>query len=91
MSYLESIKSFGSAGVSPPGRSVLIEAIVVAIISVIMFALIHGPMMCYDPEFSMSHAGIFLGVFLTGILFHVSFEELGLNKMFCDNAYIKTA
>jgi hypothetical protein len=58
---------------------------------VIIFALIHMPMMAYNTEFSMSHTGIFLGVFLTGVLGHFAFEGLGLNKKFCDDAYGKTA
>jgi hypothetical protein len=91
MSYSESIRSFGYAGESAPGRSVSKEALAVGIIMVIIFALIHIPMMRHDPTFSMSHAGIFLGVFLTGALGHLAFEAAGLNRKFCDDAYGKMA
>jgi hypothetical protein len=91
MSYLESITSFGGAGESAPGRSVSTEALAVGIVMVIIFALIHVPMMHHDPTFSMSHAGIFLGVFLTGVVGHLAFEAAGMNRKFCDDAYGKMA
>lgn len=91
MSYLESIESFGYAGKSAPGRSISKEALAVGVIMVIIFALIHIPMMRHDPKFSMSHAGIFLGVFLTGVVGHLAFEAAGLNRKFCDDAYGKMA
>jgi len=96
MSYLEDITSFGSTrfgGVdgSRPGRSVPKEALAVGFIMMIIFALIHIPMMNQYPSFSMSHSGIFLGVFLTGALGHLAFEAAGLNRKFCDDAYGKTA
>ena len=88
MSYLESIESFDG---SRHGRSVPKEALAVGFIMMIIFALIHIPMMKHDPSFSMSHSGIFLGVFLTGALGHLAFEAAGLNRKFCDDAYGKTA
>ena len=66
------------------------EVVSVAIASVILFALIHMTMMQVSPEGSMTHPGIFAGVFLTGALFHMIFEYVGWNKKFCDYAY-KTA
>lgn len=82
---------FNGVGDSVPGRSISKEALAVGVIMVIIFALIHIPMMKYDPTFSMSHSGIFLGVFLTGVLGHLTFEAAGLNKKFCDDAYGKMA
>ena len=91
MSYSESIESFGGVDGSRPGRSVPKEALAVGFIMMIIFILIHIPMMSQYPSFSMSHSGIFLGVFLTGALGHLAFEAAGLNRKFCDDAYGKTA
>ena len=68
-------------------RSLPNEAIAIGVILVIIFALIHVPMMSISPGFSMSHMGIFLGVFLAGALGHLGFEATGMNKSFCDKAY----
>ena len=72
-------------------RSVPSEAVAVGVILVIIFACIHVPMMGQYPEFSMSHTGIFLGVFLSGVVGHLALEAAGLNKKFCDDAYGKYA
>jgi hypothetical protein len=67
-------------------RSVATEAIGVGIILVIIFALIHVSMMAVSPK-AMEHSGIFLGVFLAGVIGHLFLEETGGNKKFCDYAY----
>ena len=72
-------------------RSVPTEAVAVGIILVIIFACIHASLMYQYPEFSMSHMGIFLGVFLSGVIGHLALEETGMNKKFCDDAYGKYA
>jgi hypothetical protein len=69
-------------------RSVATEAIGVGIIFVIIFAFIHYPMMAISPK-AMEHSGIFLGVFLAGVIGHLGLEEAGTNKKFCDYAYGK--
>ena len=68
-------------------RSVPWEAGVVGVLMAILFAMVHMPMMKAAPAYSMSHSGIFLGVFLAGAIGHLLLEAAGLNKRFCDYAY----
>jgi hypothetical protein len=68
-------------------RSVPLEAGVVGVLMAILFAMVHLPMMQVAPKYSMTHSGIFLGVFLAGAIGHLLLEAAGLNKRFCDHAY----
>ena len=68
-------------------RSVPQEAAVVGVLMAILFAMVHLPMMQVAPGFSMTHTGIFLGVFLAGVVGHLLLEAAGLNKKFCELAY----
>jgi hypothetical protein len=62
---------------------VLGEAAAIGLILAVIFALVHAALMGLDRGFSMSHAGMFLGVFLAGALGHLAFEYGGLNRQFC--------
>ena len=64
-------------------RNIPMEAAAIGFILLIIFIVIHVAMMSADQQFSMSHSGIFLGVFLAGALGHVVFEATGQNKAFC--------
>lgn len=64
-------------------RDIPMEAAAIGLILLIIFVIIHVAMMSADRTFSMSHPGIFLGVFLTGALGHAAFEVTGQNKAFC--------
>jgi len=66
-------------------RNVLLEAIAIGVILLIIYIVIHMAMMGIAPKFSMTHTGMFLGVFLAGALGHLAFEATGANKEFCNN------
>ena len=66
-------------------RSVGGEALAIGFALLLIFVVIHVIMMGVAPDFSMTHAGIFLGVFLAGALGHVAFEMTGANQKFCDS------
>lgn len=68
---------------TPRARNLTSEAIAVGILFVILFALVHAPMMAAAPKFSMGHAGLGLCAFLAGALGHLAFEHFGLNAKFC--------
>lgn len=46
----------------------LANPLVAGLILVCIFAVIHVALMMAAPAFSMSHAGIFLGVFVAGLV-----------------------
>ena len=64
-------------------RNILLEALAIGFILLIIFVVIHSGMMLADKHFSMSHAGIFISVFLAGMLGHLIFEASGMNAKFC--------
>ena len=66
-------------------RNVLLEATAIGVILLIIYIIIHSIMMGMSLKFSMSHIGIFLGVFLAGAFGHLAFEVAGANKAFCAN------
>ena len=68
---------------TPRARNLTSEALAVGIVFVILFAIVHAPMMAAAPEFSMGHAGLGLCAFLAGALGHLAFEHFGLNASFC--------
>ncbi len=64
-------------------RNILLEAGAIGIILLLIFIILHATMMAMNKKFSMSHSGVFLGVFLAGALGHLAFEVTGQNAAFC--------
>lgn len=60
------------------------EALLVGLVMVIVFGLVHVPLMSYNPDWAMSHTGLAINVFIAAAVFHMGFEYFGLNKAFCD-------
>jgi len=65
-------------------RNVLLEAVIGSAVLVLLFLLLHLPLMQVAPDWSMGHVGILTTLFVTGVLAHVIAEKTGLNRRFCD-------
>jgi len=70
-------------------RNILLEALAIGFILMIIFIIIHGGMMLANKNFSMTHTGIFIGVFLAGMLGHLMFEASGMNAQFCKTMQVE--
>ena len=70
--------------------TVLLEAVVVAIALAVLFMGVHAAHMAYDKQVSMQHRGIFAQVAISGALFHVGCEILGVNKWYCETQFPDT-
>ena len=64
--------------------NLFLEALVIGVSVLVVFAVIHMVFMKIMPDQSMTHGGIFLAVFLAVVVAHLLAEALGLNKKFCE-------
>lgn len=62
---------------------VFLNSLIIGLLTVAVFALVHFMMMRKAKEFSMSHTGMLLQVFISVFVFNIIAELFTLNKYYC--------
>jgi hypothetical protein len=66
----------------PSAPQLAAEAGIVAVVVMILYMVLHFIIMQVDDKFAMSHLGMAVAAFLTGLSGHLLFEATGLNDKF---------
>lgn len=69
-------------------QKVLLEAVVVGIAFTLFFFVAHIINMSVDAKRAMSHQGIFMQAFVAGLMGHIVFDVVGVNKWYAKQ-YLK--
>ena len=62
---------------------VFLNSLFIGLLTVVVFYLVHFIMMLKAKEFSMSHTGMLLQVFIAVFVFNIIAELFTLNKYYC--------